>query len=177
MPTIKPARIEDFIPDSNNANKGTLRGMSALESSVRDLGLGRSIVVDKNNRIIAGNKTSEIAVDAGFEDALVVETDGTQLVVVKRLDLDIHEARGRRLAYSDNRAGELNLEWSAEALLADLQDSELGLDKLFYEDELKVLLGGIEAPQPPEDFKSYDEEIETEYCCPKCGYEWSGKPK
>lgn len=30
--------------------------------------------------------------------------------------------------------------------------------------------------EPPEDFGEYDEDIETEYCCPKCGYEWSGKP-
>lgn len=29
--------------------------------------------------------------------------------------------------------------------------------------------------QPPEDFKSFDETIETQYCCPKCGYRWSGK--
>lgn len=26
--------------------------------------------------------------------------------------------------------------------------------------------------EPPEDFPEYDEEIETEHCCPKCGWEW-----
>lgn len=31
--------------------------------------------------------------------------------------------------------------------------------------------------EPPDDFKEYGEDIETEYCCPKCGYQWSGKPK
>lgn len=171
MPQIKQAKIEDFQPDSHNANTGTPRGMSALESSVRELGLGRSIVVDKNNVIIAGNKTSETAVDAGFEDALVVETDGSQLVVVKRTDLDIHEARGRRLAYSDNQVGSLNLSWNPEILLSDLQDSELGLDKLFYEDELKVLLGTIEV-ELPESFPEYDESIANEVemiTCPHCG--------
>lgn len=30
---------------------------------------------------------------------------------------------------------------------------------------------------PPEEFPEYDEDIETEYCCPKCGYEWSGAAK
>jgi hypothetical protein len=30
---------------------------------------------------------------------------------------------------------------------------------------------------PPEDFASYGEDIQTAYRCPKCGYEWSGKPK
>lgn len=29
---------------------------------------------------------------------------------------------------------------------------------------------------PPEDFTEYGETIETQYCCPKCGYRWSGKP-
>ena len=27
---------------------------------------------------------------------------------------------------------------------------------------------------PPDDFKEYDEDIETEHVCPKCGYRWSG---
>jgi hypothetical protein len=30
---------------------------------------------------------------------------------------------------------------------------------------------------PPEEFTEYGEDIETEHKCPKCGYEWSGKPK
>lgn len=28
----------------------------------------------------------------------------------------------------------------------------------------------------PTEFKSFDESIETSYCCPKCGYKWSGQP-
>jgi hypothetical protein len=38
------------------------------------------------------------------------------------------------------------------------------------------ILGESVSNQPPEDFASYDENIETAYCCPKCGYRWSGKP-
>ena len=29
----------------------------------------------------------------------------------------------------------------------------------------------------PSQFPEYGEEIATDYCCPKCGYEWSGQPK
>lgn len=32
-------------------------------------------------------------------------------------------------------------------------------------------------PTAPDEFPTYDDDIETEYCCPKCGYEWSGKPR
>lgn len=30
-------------------------------------------------------------------------------------------------------------------------------------------------PAPPDDFPEFDESIETEHKCPKCGYAWSGK--
>lgn len=35
----------------------------------------------------------------------------------------------------------------------------------------------LEEIDAPDDFPEFGEDIETEYCCPKCGYEWSGKPK
>jgi hypothetical protein len=30
-------------------------------------------------------------------------------------------------------------------------------------------------PEAPEEFPEYDDDIPTDYRCPKCGYEWSGK--
>ena len=36
----------------------------------------------------------------------------------------------------------------------------------------------IESEEPvesPDEFKEYNEEIDTDFCCPKCGYKWSGK--
>lgn len=32
------------------------------------------------------------------------------------------------------------------------------------------------AADAPEEFPEVDENIETAYCCPKCGYKWSGQP-
>jgi hypothetical protein len=32
------------------------------------------------------------------------------------------------------------------------------------------------AADPPEEFGEYGEDIATEHRCPKCGYQWSGKP-
>jgi hypothetical protein len=40
------------------------------------------------------------------------------------------------------------------------------------------LLSAPPAATPPESFQAFDEHtIEDEYCCPKCGYGWRGKPK
>ena len=175
-PTAVSRKVTDFTPDAKNANKGTVRGLAMLEDSLRDFGAGRSILVDKRGNVIAGNKTLQSAVDIGLDNAIVVPTDGTQLVVVQRTDIEIDDPKGRALAIADNRVSEIDLSWSPE-VLGELLTDGVDLARFFDDDELAALLSSVaEEPTPPEDFNSYDENIETQYCCPKCGYKWSGKP-
>ena len=136
-------KISDLIPDHANANKGTERGRYALESSLRQFGAGRSILLDKNGRIIAGNKTVEVAADVGLDDVLIVQTDGKQIVAVQRTDLDIDSPEGRGLAYADNRVGELSLDWDAEQVLADL-NAGMDLSALWKQDELDELIADLQ---------------------------------
>jgi hypothetical protein len=97
-------KVSDLQPDKRNANKGTERGLKALDHSLRQYGAGRSLLVDKHGRIIAGNKTAQAAADIGLEDVIVVHTDGTKLVAVQRDDLDLEQDKAaRELAYADNR--------------------------------------------------------------------------
>ena len=137
-------QIKDLTPDPENANKGTPRGESALEESISSYGLGRSILIDKNNRIIAGNKTAQKAGELGIEQVTVVETTGNQVVAVKRTDLDLDEDNeARELAYADNRTSELSLDWDPEQLL---KDSDRGINLPFTDDELKGLLDEVGEP-------------------------------
>lgn len=172
----KKAKTTDFTPDPHNANRGTERGLKVLENSLAEVGLGRSIVVDKNGVVIAGNKTLERAVDQGFTEALIIETQGDQLIVVQRTDLDLSgdDTKARKLAYYDNRASEVGLSWDAEVIMRDVQ-SGLDLSALFSDDELQVFITDNQLVDAPETFPTYDEDIETEHQCPKCGYKWSGK--
>lgn len=175
--TIKT--IADLEPDRRNANKGTVRGRAMLDHSLRAFGAGRSILADKNGRIIAGNKTLEVAADIDMPIE-VITTRGDRLVVVQREDLDLEtDPAARELAYADNRTSEVGLAWDANAIAADLE-AGIDLAELFDGDELSAILeaaaDGMLDKKPPESFTEYDETIATEYCCPKCGYRWSGKP-
>src|SRR5215471_15670434 len=77
------AHVSDLKPDSKNANRGTNRGRAQVERSLRQYGFGRSVLADKHGRIIAGNKTVEIASELGDAPVRVVETTGAELVVVQ----------------------------------------------------------------------------------------------
>lgn len=172
----KQTKVTDYQPDPQNANAHSERGLQMLENSLAQVGLGRSIVTDKNGIILAGNATQERAVDQGFEDAIEVETTGEQLVVVRRKDLDLlddPEHRARLLSVLDNRVSEVSLAWEPE-VLESYRLQGVPLDKAWTPVELDIVLNHVDAP---EDFAEYDDSIETEYCCPKCGYQWSGQPK
>lgn len=111
MATVKEATIESLIPDNINANKGSEYGQALIENSLRQFGAGRSILLDKNNRIIAGNKTIENAASIGLEKVLIIETTGNQIVAVKRTDIDLDSKIGREMAIADNATAKANIEW------------------------------------------------------------------
>jgi hypothetical protein len=143
------AKVRDLTLDRSNANKGTKRGRKMLDDSLRELGAGRSILVDREGRVIAGNKTLEAAEAAGIEDVLLVQSDGTQLIAVQRTDLDLEgDDRARRLAYADNRVAELDLVWEPEQLALDME-AGLPLDDFWTEEELEKM-GAIPGPEEEE---------------------------
>lgn len=159
MAKIEEADVGQLVSDSNNANRGTARGREMLRKSVTDYGAGRSILVDKNGVVIAGNKTRQAMADAGMTKALVVETDGNQLVVVKRTDLDLSDRKGkaRKLAYADNRVGQIDLEWDPDVVLADMAEGvEIG--DFFSEKELKKITDAVRVEPHEDDAPALPEE-------------------
>ncbi len=140
----KQVKISELTPDDINANKGTQRGASLLEKSLREYGAGRSVLVDREGRIIAGNKTVEAAGSIGLEDAVMVESDGNQIVVVKRTDLSLDSPAGRGLAIADNRVQEVGLSWDMEAL--EKIGEEIDLSEFWFEEELpEIDFGSLDA--------------------------------
>jgi hypothetical protein len=152
-PAKKPVRRTAALKISalkfgdKNANRGTTRGRKALAASLQSYGAGRSILLDKKDRVIAGNKTLAQAKAAGHQNVIVVETDGTQLVAVRRTDLDLRDKKARALAVADNRVGELDLEWETD-VLAELKKS-VDLSPFFSEKEFQKMIGAVDVTPHP----------------------------
>lgn len=146
MKTIN--KLADLRCDPNNANKGTKRGLELLERSLERCGIGRSVLVDRNGILIAGNKATERIADltSGDVEIVTVRTTGRQLVVVQREDLDLldpTDGRARELAIADNRVAEVDLEWDANVLLHHMPAVDVG--GYFFDQELARLFGEADA--------------------------------
>jgi DNA modification methylase len=116
--------IKDLKFDGKNFNKHTEFGMSLLEKSLRENGAGRSILIDKDNNIIAGNGVVETAGNIGLDDIQIVESDGSKIIAVKRTDISLNSHKGREMALADNATAAVDLDWDDEAIKSEFTEEE-----------------------------------------------------
>jgi len=158
-------QLEDLKQDLVNARKHNPRNVNMIVDSIQELGCGRSILIDEDGTIIAGNATYEALVVAGIKKLRVVEGSGDEIVAVQRMDLTKLEKA--RLALFDNRASEL-AEWNTEAL-GILTEVDNLFENIFSDKELTILLGddcGL-AIEEKGDISGVSTVV-----CPKCQHEF-----
>lgn len=119
---MKEITLKDIKHDTRNYRKHDKRNLDLIKKSIDEVGFGRSVVIDNNNEIIAGNGVvSQVDKDTKIK---VVETDGSELVVVKRTDLATDDEKRKRLAIMDNSASDTS-EFDIELLQADFDVPDL----------------------------------------------------
>jgi len=123
--------INNLKSDHKNARKRTDRSAALIAESLNRYGAARSIVIDEDGRILAGNGTVEGAKKAGINKVRIIETEGDELIAVRRTGLSEDEKVG--LALADNRSSDLS-EWDNE-MLRQLSE-EHDLTPWFEDDEL-----------------------------------------
>ena len=128
--------------DKKNYRKHNDKNKTLIKKSLSECGAGRSIVIDNEDNIIAGNGIYEQAQKLGLKTK-VIETDGSELVVVKRTDLATNDDKRKQLAVMDNSTSDSS-EWDLSGLQADfevdtLQDCGLDVDFEIEEEEKEVV--------------------------------------
>lgn len=155
-PKIIRRKLSDYTLDPKNANKGSQRGGSMLETSVGEFGPARSGVADKDGIIRAGNHTAEQLMAAGIEEVLEIETDGKQWVVVKRTDMDSRV--GQKYAIADNRTGQF-IDWDANVIDGLMKDG-FDLESYFNANELDELMATLPSEEVGNDTGPRFDEID-----------------
>ena len=118
--------------DSKNYRKHNDRNKKLINKSLKECGAGRSIVIDNDGEIIAGNGIFEQAQKLKIPTK-IIETDGSELVVVKRTDLNTNDEKRKQLAIMDNSTSDSS-EFDLDSLQADFDVEQLqdwGLDVEF----------------------------------------------
>jgi len=149
---VRDADLSELIPDNKNFNRHTEFGMQCLEKSIRTNKFGRSVLVDKDNRIIAGNGVVETAAAIGETKIKIVETTGDELVVVKRTDLSLDSKAGREMALADNSVAAVDLDLNEDEIRKAVEDFNIDAEKYGYNLEQEIKETDI---QPDEEHQKY----------------------
>lgn len=134
--------------DKRNYRKHGDKNKKLIRKSLDELGAGRSIVIDADGEIIGGNGVFEAWGDRPIK---VIESDGSELVVVQRTDLKTEDEKRKKLAIMDNSTSDTST-WDMSLLQADFDIpalSDLGVD---------VKLKDIDSKEP--DIKFTEELLE-----------------
>lgn len=114
--------LKDIKQDKRNYRVHNEKNLSLIKKSIDEVGFGRSIVVDSQNEVIAGNGLiSQVDKKTKIK---VVETDGSELVVVKRTDLKTDDDKRKQLAIMDNSTSD-NSSFDFALLQSDFDNETL----------------------------------------------------
>ena len=133
----KKIKLSSITPDDKNNNKHTAYGMDLLEKSVNKVGIIESITVSNDDKIISGNARHEV-IGKNFEkEALVIETDGTQPIVIKRTDIESNTKEFYEASILANTTSKKNIDFDMEvidslAVEYDIDVVDLGVDIVDY---------------------------------------------
>lgn len=147
LPKIEIIPLERFRPQTVNANGHTARGHAALGDSIQADGWIGALTVAADAETFDGSDRLEVAAEAGFDEAIVLETDGSRPVIIKRTDIpSAADPRAQRLGIAANRVAQLNLAWKP-MVLAEMQAAGIPLAQWWHPEELAAAMQGAK-PTP-----------------------------
>ena len=115
--TMNKNNMDKIKIDKHNYRKHDERNKELIKKSLSDCGAGRSILIDSEDEIIAGNGIYEQAQALNIP-VKIIETDGSELIAVKRTDLRTEDEKRKQLAVMDNSTSDSS-KFDVELLNAD----------------------------------------------------------
>lgn len=167
--------LADLTQDPDNVRAHNPRNVGLIETALNEVGPARSIVVDEQGLVLAGNATVEAAARAGITKVIPVDAEGDALIAVRRRGLTPEQKA--RLAILDNapQMPQANPNyWDDEAAAQAVARDEEIFKGILYSGELAQLLG--EDPVPDFQPVSVEEQgrldQKASIICPHCGHEF-----
>lgn len=167
---IRKVQISEVDVWEKNPRNIKTKDFERLKKQILELGIYKPLICFQEN-----GKYITLGGNMRLRALKALKHEQVEISIVKAAT----EAQRIKYALSDNdRAGEYEEQKLAELVYPHLEEINLELFKVDVAEakNLKMILEDFGPDFIPKE-KEVDENIDTDYKCPKCGYEWSGKSK
>jgi len=154
--------IEKLVPNPRNPNQHPQSQVALLAKVIAHQGWRSPVVVStRSGFIVAGHGRYQAAkVPVDYQDFETEADEWAHLIADNRL---------AELAEADEAA--------LKGVLGELKAADFDLDLAGFDAAaLEALLADPPQPEAPDEFPEVDEDLPTEFQCPRCSFKWSGKP-
>jgi ParB-like chromosome segregation protein Spo0J len=162
--TVKKLAIDQLRPHPQNPRVHPPPGSPEWET------LRASLEHDYFDPIVWNERNGCLV--SGHLRTQVLEAEGVKFVDAVVVDYSEEEHLARMVA-ANTQIGRFD----DSALIAILAEcKQPALTGLTDAQVAELVRNGYTEPAPPESFPAVDENLPTQFQCPKCSYRWSGKP-
>ena len=162
---VERRKVSSIIPYARNSRTHSDEQVSQIAASIKEWGFTNPILVDIDGEIIAGHGRLLAAQQLKLDEVPCITAVGWS------------DAQKKAYVIADNKLA-LNAGWDNEMLaieLINLEQEKFNIDLIGFDvDELSKIFETDNSLDAPSEFDEYDDNIETDNQCPKCGYTWSG---
>lgn len=164
--------LRDLVPYQNNSRTHTGAQIEQIKASMLRFGWTTPIAI-ADRGVIAGHARLTAALALAAEGKPIPRHPDPALGPVVDLSA-LTPAERRAYVIADNKIATA-AGWDDGLLRFEMEELRDGGFDLMLTGFSDVEIGNLFAdPTPPGDFRGYDETIEIEHTCPRCGFAWSG---
>ena len=175
---ISEQPISLFRPQQVNANKHSQRGEGMLEQSLSSVGWFGAVSVTADGEAFDGSlRLEKIATAFDGVNPIVIDSDGTRPIIVRRTDIESANSDiARKASVLANRVAEVSLSWDTEVLEQWNDEGSIEVDAMWFPEEVQGWDSEVPDFEPVgEDEQGRLDQIEPKELnctCPNCGHEY-----
>jgi hypothetical protein len=164
--SISEQAIHNFRPQEVNANRHSPRGEGMLEESLQKVGwIGAATCAADGEMFDGSLRLEKIATVFDGVNPIVVDTDGTRPVILRRTDIaTANDPKARLASVYANRVAEVSLNWDTEVLEQWNEEGSIDVDTMWFPEEMAAwdmeCDSGYEQPSAEEDEETASDLIE-----------------
>lgn len=191
--------IDRFREYENNPRLHDVDMVNATADAIREFGFRVPVVAKSDGLVVDGHLRLKAARALGLKEVPVLLADDLTDVQIRAFRLSVNkvadlakwnfELLAEEIQSLDLDGFDTSVIGFSDSEIEALLEGDFG-DLSAFGDANKSSDGGArdnsanyledsndDNDTPPDGFKDYSNGVETEYRCPYCNYEWSGKPK
>jgi hypothetical protein len=156
--------------DKRNTNLHTDEGLELLGKSIDKVGIIESYTISNDGVVISGNARHEKISAKITKEPIVIETDGTEAIIIKRTDIESNTKKFHEASILANTTAHKNFNLDYDVIDEiveefDIDVEEVGVEFLELDSDDDIDFDNINSNQDRESSKPV-----KQVACPSCGH-------